>query len=210
MLEIRSVRPDDIGGLYAVSLATGHEGRDASHLYRDGQLIGHIYSAPYALLEPELALVVEDDQGIAGFAVGTADTAAWFERLERDWWPRLRTIYPDPGAVPSGEWPADQKRAFMIHHPRPTPREISLSYPAHLHLNLMARAQGKGIGARLFSQWLEALTGKGACRLHIGANRANPRASRFWTRQGFAPLPEAYDPGGRTVWMGYEATGAVR
>ena len=70
MLDIRPFKPADLDALYAISLATGHEGGDATHLYEDGKLIGHIYAAPYALLEPDFALVVEDDHGIAGFALG--------------------------------------------------------------------------------------------------------------------------------------------
>ncbi|HZR85597.1 MAG TPA: hypothetical protein VFB02_02280 [Bradyrhizobium sp.] len=49
--------------------------------------MGRIYSAPYACLEPDLALVVEDSAGVAGFAVGTTDTQSWEMRLEREWWP---------------------------------------------------------------------------------------------------------------------------
>ena len=49
-------------------LATGHEGGDASHLYEDAKLMGQIYSAPYALLEPTLVLVVADGDEVAGFA----------------------------------------------------------------------------------------------------------------------------------------------
>jgi hypothetical protein len=60
VLQIRPFRPGDLAALYAISLATGHEGGDASHLYEDGSLIGHIYSAPYAILEPRLALIIED------------------------------------------------------------------------------------------------------------------------------------------------------
>ncbi len=98
MLAIRTFRSADLDALYAISLATGDEGGDASHLYRDSKLIGHIYSAPYALLEPRLALVVEDDEGVAGFAVGTLDSGKWQERLEAEWWPKLRRQYADPAA----------------------------------------------------------------------------------------------------------------
>ena len=73
MLAIRTFRPADLEALYAISLATGHEGGDASHLYEDRKLIGHIYSAPYALLEPQLALVVEDDEGVG--EIGSCDGA---------------------------------------------------------------------------------------------------------------------------------------
>ena len=45
MLATRSFRSVDLEALYPISLATGHEGGDASHLYEDGRLIGLIYSA---------------------------------------------------------------------------------------------------------------------------------------------------------------------
>ena len=43
MLNIRLFKPADLNGIYAISLATGHEGGNASHLYEDGKLMGHIY-----------------------------------------------------------------------------------------------------------------------------------------------------------------------
>src|SRR5581483_5249117 len=101
VLAIRPFRSEHLEALYAISLATGHEGEDASHLYKDGKLMGHIYSAPYALLEPQFALVIEDEHGVAGFAVGTPDTAKWQERLEAEWWSALRRHHADPSAKPA-------------------------------------------------------------------------------------------------------------
>src|SRR3546814_8278604 len=57
---IRGYRPDDRDALYAVVLATGHEGGDAAALYRDPRLLGHVYAGPYAALHPELVLVADD------------------------------------------------------------------------------------------------------------------------------------------------------
>ena len=202
MLDIRPFKPADLDALYAISLATGHEGGDAAHLYEDGKLMGHIYAAPYALLEPDFALVVEDDRGIAGFALGTPATDVWFQRLESEWWPRLRTTYEDPGAISSVDWSPDQRRAFMIHHPVPTPQPIIERYPAHMHLNLVARLQGRGIGPRLLSEWTARAAGRGVTAIHIGANRANHRAIEFWSRQGFIPLLDPVGSSTRTAWMG--------
>jgi GNAT superfamily N-acetyltransferase len=192
---IRPFAPDDLEACYAVSLATGFEGGDASHLYRDRKLMGHIYLAPYALLEPTLALVVEDGEGVAGFAVGTADTMSWEERLERDWWPSLRGRYADSADVPAEERTPDQRRAFMIHHPAATPSEVSARYPAHLHMNLLPRTQRQGVGSTLLDVWLETV---GPRAVHVGVNRANAGGARFWAALGFEALPVA----GRTLWMG--------
>ena len=195
MTTIRPFAPADLEACYAVSLATGFEGGDASHLYRDTKLMGHIYLAPYALLEPSLALVAEDDDGVAGFAVGTADTVAWEERLERAWWPSLRGRYPNPAGVPAEERTPDQRRAFMIHHPAKTPSAVTRWYPAHLHMNLLPRTQRQGIGSKLLGIWLEKV---GPLAVHVGVNRANAGGARFWTARGF----DALSVPGRTLWMG--------
>jgi ribosomal protein S18 acetylase RimI-like enzyme len=201
MFEIRPFRPSDLEALYAIALATGDVGEDASHLHEDGRLIGLIYAAPYASLEPQLVLVIEDHEGVAGYAVGTLDTTRWQLRLEAEWWPRLRRDYADPSAIPSSEWSADQRRAFSIHHPERPPQRVVEAYPAHLHLNLSARLQGRGAGTLLFSEWIARASQQGAKATHVGVNPANARAVRFWSKQGFEPLQFQHGSS-RTVWMG--------
>ena len=75
---------------------------------------------PYAILEPSLALVVEDGLGVAGFAVGTADTVAWEERLERDWWPLLRPALCRSRRRAAGR--ANARPAPCLHDPSPGAR----------------------------------------------------------------------------------------
>ena len=199
MTRIRPFAPADLEACYAISLATGFEGGDAAHLYRDPKLMGHIYVAPYALLEPTLALVVEDGDGVAGFAVGTAETVPWEQRLEREWWPSLRERYADPADTPADERTADQRRTFMIHHPARTPSDVTARYPAHLHMNLLPRTQRQGVGSKLLGIWLETV---GRRAVHAGVNRANVGGARFWAARGFEELPVP----GRTLWMGREAS----
>ena len=198
----RQVRSEDLHALYAISLATGHEGGDASHLYNDPQLVGHIYSAPYAVFEPKLAMIVEDCQGIAGFAVGARDTGEWERLLAAQWWPTLRGRYINPPATARNSWTPDERRANMIHHPTLTHPDILREYPAHLHLNLLPRLQGRGIGTRLFEKWRNAAVEQGAKGIHVGVNRANASARFFWKKMGFVELSIVNGDNARTVWMG--------
>jgi ribosomal protein S18 acetylase RimI-like enzyme len=204
MLNVRPLQPCDIDALYAISLATGLAGGDASSLYRDRKLMGHIYSAPYARLQPDLCMVAEDEAGVAGFAVGTADTRTWERRLEREWWPRLRRQYPAPDETQMAEWSHDQRRIFSIHHPKPIPAAIVRSYPSHLHINLLPRLQGRGTGSRLFAAWLAMAAAHGVGPLHVGVNRQNTRAIGFWHRVGFGELDIPEARAGRTIWLGRE------
>jgi ribosomal protein S18 acetylase RimI-like enzyme len=202
MVNIRPLQPSDIDALYAIALATAFAGGDASSLYRDPKLIGHIYSAPYATLQPELCLVAEDEAGVAGYVVGTGDTPAWESRLEREWWPKLRRQYPEPDEAHEAEWSHDQRRVFMIHKPTPVPGAVVQSYPAHLHMNLLPRLQQRGTGSRLFAAWLAAAATRGIGPMHVGANKQNTRAFSFWQRLGFVELDISEAGAARTTWMG--------
>lgn len=202
MISIKPFESRHLRDLYAISLATGHQGGDAAHLYDDPDLIGHIYSAPYAVLAPSFVLVAVDDLGVAGYALGATDTAAWEDRLEREWWPELRQKIPDPSYAPQPDWTADQRRQSMIHHPSRVPLAISGPYPAHLHMNLLPRAQGFGLGLKLLDAWLALIEPAPPEGIHVGVNRQNETALRFWARAGFHELDQE---NGRTAWMGRSA-----
>ena len=180
---LRDTRPGDLDALYRICLATGDSGHDASTLYRDPQLVGHLYAAPYAVLEPELALVAEDDRGVGGYIVGALDTLAFEARLEADWWPDLRRRYADPAGDPA-KWKLDEVRAWQIHHPRPPPARITDPYPSHLHINLLPRLQGQGLGKALLDRWLARLAAAGSRGVHLGVSPANHRAIRFYRAYG--------------------------
>jgi GNAT superfamily N-acetyltransferase len=202
MPTIRPFHADDLDELYRISLATGFAGDDASHLYADPRLMGHIYSAPYACLEPQLALVVEDREGVAGFAVGVVDTTAWEQKLEQIWWPSLRKQYDMPPEADAPRWTQDQRRVYTIHRPPRTPAAIAAKFPTHLHLNLRPRLHGRGIGTRLFNAWLALASQHGGRAMHVAINRVNIGAIRFWGKMGFADLPLGEPPAARTIWKG--------
>jgi GNAT superfamily N-acetyltransferase len=201
------VRPSaeaDLPALYDICLKTGDSGQDATSLYSDPNILGEIYAAPYAVLQPELALVAEDELGVCAYIVGAADTRAFEARLEADWWPGRRAIYASPRGTPRAEWSIDQLRAAQIHRPFPTPQSVVDAAPAHLHINLLPRLQGTGMGRRLVDAWLDRAARAGVRHVHLGCSATNARALRFYDIYGFDRLtiiPATPD----TVWMTIEA-----
>ncbi len=196
---IRRATADDRQAVYSICLRTGDGGADATALYRDPDLLGHVWAGPYLELEPDLAFVLEDDAGPAGYVLGALDTPAFEARCEADWWPPLRERYADPVGILPSERTSDQELHHLIHHPRRTPAWVTQDYPSHLHVDLLPRTQGRGDGRRLLSTLLDALQAKGSRGVHLGTGAANERAIGFYEHLGFTRLPGA---GEGTMLMG--------
>jgi hypothetical protein len=112
---IRPYRPRDLDALYRICLLTGDDGQDATSLFHDPRLLGHLFAAPYGLFEASLAFVAEDTAGVGGCIVGALDTQVFEEKLESKWCP-LRTRYPDPPPGPSVR-AVDTRPACGAHDP---------------------------------------------------------------------------------------------
>jgi len=185
---IRPYRPADRDALYAVALATGHHGADASGLYRDTSLLGHRYVGPYLDLEPHLAFTLEDDQGTCGYVLGAADTTVFYARFTSEWLPLLLARL---GPAPAAPGDADERLVAELHAPTLTvPRDLE-AYPAHLHIDLLPRAQGRGYGRRMMDVVLEALVRREARGVHLGLSPRNRRARGFYGALGFHEVESA-------------------
>jgi ribosomal protein S18 acetylase RimI-like enzyme len=185
-MQIRPFAPSDLPGMYRVCLRTGAAGQDASALYRDPDLLGHVYCGPYPVAEPALSWVVTDDLGVAGYVIGTADTTAFAAWQERAWWPALRQRYP----LRDGDDP-DAGLVRLLHAGQPGDPAVVDRYPAHLHIDLLPRAQGHGLGRALVTTLTDALRERGVPGLHLGVDPANTGALAFYARIGMVPVPTA-------------------
>ncbi len=198
LFSIRPYQSGDHDALYEVCLLTGDSGQDASGLYTDPMLLGHVYCGPYLKLEPELAFTLEDQQGPCGYVIGALNTPNFEARLEREWWPALRKRYPDPSAKPREERSRDERIINLFFHPHTESETITTPYPSHLHIDLLPRAQGHGMGGKLMQTLFEALRSRGSKGVHLGVGDRNTKAIGFYTHIGFQELTRV--PG--AIFMG--------
>lgn len=189
---IRRFHPDDTAALYDICLRTGDLGGSAVHLYSDPRILAEIYVGPYLARWPDFAFVVEDELGVAGYIVGAPDTAEHERWLHAHWWPNLRRRYP-VGSFPEGS--ADENCVAHIHDPPTTEQTILVEYPAHLHIDLLARTQGRGYGRRLVNRLLAEMNEAGAPAIHLACSPRNTGAIAFYRRLGFTDLRDH-------VWYG--------
>lgn len=180
MTEIRHATLHDLPGVYRVCLRTGDAGADATRLYRNGDLLGHVYVGPYVVGQPAHALVVADADGVAGYCLAAPDTRAFAAWADAAWWPSLRAEFPR-----RSDGSPDARVIELLHEPPTAEREIVDRYPAHLHIDLLEHVRGTGAGRRLIERQVELLRASGAPACHLTVAATNTNAIAFYEHLGW-------------------------
>jgi ribosomal protein S18 acetylase RimI-like enzyme len=182
---IRAAAAGDLDALHEVCLRTGAAGEDASDLLEDRRLLGDLFVAPYVVLEPERAFVLDDGHGEAvGYVVGALDTRAFEARCEAEWYPAARARHAEPGSVDG----LDALFLALLHTPIPADDAVVATYPSHLHIDLLPPYQGRGFGRQLMDALFDVLRAEGSPGVHLGVAEANTRAIAFYDHLGFGVL----------------------
>lgn len=186
MARIRPFRPGDEPALAEICLRTADAGGDATGVFADDDLWAEVFVLPYVARHPDLAFVVESDEGHpAGYIVGTPDTRAFEDWFAAQWWPRFAQRWP----LPETEVTRQDGTLIYAYGRRAGAEPYGDDYPAHLHIDLLPELQGQGWGRRLIDTLSAALRERGVSGLHLVASAQNTGALAFYTRLGFAPLP---------------------
>jgi ribosomal protein S18 acetylase RimI-like enzyme len=169
-LRIRPYDPQraaDRAAVLEICLKTGDAGADASAGYPDPRELTERYASPYLDLAPELAFLSEEPGGdVVGYVLGASDTRTFARRFaERE---------SSLGAAARAEHSA----AMLIP-------EIA-AFPAHLHVDLLPEAQGRGGGRMLVETLVDALRPRGVPGVHLVVDPRNTGALAFYPRVGFA------------------------
>ena len=184
--EIRSYHPSDLVSIYNICLLTGNSGKDASHLFNDPNLLAHFYAAPYAVLEPELCFILTVDKKPCGYILGTKDSEKFASESGEKWFPILRPQYQLNKEYKS----LMESRIVQLIHEGYKPKPELLNYPAHLHIDLLPIAQGKGMGRKMIETFTGKLSELKIQALHLEVGKRNENAVIFYQKVGFKIIYE--------------------
>lgn len=182
MPRIRPFAAGDEPALAQICLLTADNGGDARGVLSDDGIWAEIFVLPYAARHPDLAFVVETDDGrVAGYVVCAPDTAQFEAWFRDEWWPRFAERWPRPGGGRDGilDYAYQRGTAATL---------FAADYPAHLHIDLLPELQGQGWGRRLIDALVAELRSRGVTGLHLVASADNTAALAFYPRVGFTAL----------------------
>jgi ribosomal protein S18 acetylase RimI-like enzyme len=183
-ISIRQATMNDLPALLNVCLQTGNSGSDATAEFFDPEILGRVYVAPYLEFSPEFSFAITAPEP-CGYLLAALDTRKFEATLAEKYWPPLQARYQF--AHPRFK-PYDLEIFFMIHSPEVASEEISRKYPSHMHIDLLPKIQGRGIGRTVIEMLFEKLIAAGSTGVHLGVGISNIRAQSFYRKLGFSDL----------------------
>ena len=193
---IRSYKSADTSAVYEICLKTGNSGQDATHLFSDPLVLGHLYVGPYMEFEPQSVFILEDDQGPCGYIMGVLDSQTYYQWMHSEWLPKIRVDYKKPTGNPD-TWDETEKITNLLFHPV-SQRSLPV-FPSHLHIDLLSRAQGKGQGKLMMDRFIDYLRYNKIPGVHLELSSKNDRAFNFYRKYGMQEL----DRNNESIFMGF-------
>ena len=188
---IRKYRQEDQAAVEEITYQTGFHGEDLTGrgYFDDRRLFFLVFIYYYARWEPEhfFVAVERESDRVEGFICGTKDT----HTQERNYAKRMiARILARVTLVTFWRHPRTFMNLFKMLRildaiDQDRMREISETYPAHLHINMRPGSQGLGIGGRLLRRFEDHLRAFDVCGLHLRTSNYNRKALPFYEKYGY-------------------------
>jgi ribosomal protein S18 acetylase RimI-like enzyme len=191
-MEIRTFGESDRAALRDLFGRAG-EGSPSASLWGHKESEAAVYLTPYMDLEQDSLFIAVVDGELTGYLTGCLDSSAFpseTERLEQAV-RKYRLIFrPKPAAFfARGLFDV----AISAIRRQPTAADFDdARWPSHLHINVLPKVRGTGVGSALMTRWFDRLMESGSRGCHLQTLVENSRAVLFFERMGFerhGPIP---------------------
>ena len=142
--------------------------------YVDNPELVATISADYCVAyEPDGVFIVardEDDEAV-GYILSSVDYKTFLKTFDKNIMPKVRKM--------------SRLQAFTHWFSFRQSLIDAKKYPAHLHIDILPEAQGKGYGTALMDELMKYLNEKGVKGVHLGVGGDNEGGIAFYKKYGF-------------------------
>ena len=190
---IRPCHPHDRPRLQEICYRTGYSGETLAGrcLFQDPTLFFLLFGAHYLHFQPRYCFSALVDTRVVGYIVATDDTCRQLTDYIRTIWRRARLRQLQTRHRPTAAFARNvltsQREDHRTAHRNPFYRD----WPAHLHINIDAGFQRRGIGTMLMTALTDALRAAGIRGLHLRTSSHYRKAVPFYHKYGFELLSSA-------------------
>jgi ribosomal protein S18 acetylase RimI-like enzyme len=181
--EIRPYGRADREAVRSICCETGYLGEPIDWFWRDRESFADLITRYYTEREPESSFVATCDGRVVGYLTGCVESERARGAAVRELRRMIRRgalLRPGPGAF--------LLRAVLdTLRDRGAPDEAlaDARYPAHLHIDFLPEARGRGLGRRVLERWLARLRELDCPGVHLGAFAENRAGIAFFEACGF-------------------------
>ena len=199
---IRQYCLSDSQAIEDITYRTGFKGEDLTgrRFFDDKYLFYLIFIYYYTHFEPKNCFIADaiNHHQIIGYVCGTTDT----EKKELQY---KKVIHRKilRRIITHTTWRYPKTLLTLLNLSRIQPRLVSsvttdiiLSYPAHLHVNILPEYQRSGLGTRLIHHFEEYISQKGVRGVHLQTTNYNRKAVPFYKKLGYHLLNDIEIPYG--------------
>ncbi|GBM18064.1 Protein O-GlcNAcase [Araneus ventricosus] len=188
---IRPYLPSDEAQVYDVCRRTCDDGMDGSEVFPEyPDLIGDKLVGHFLCLSPEYCFVVEDENGICGYALAALDAQQLKTKCEMCWIPELLAKYPAPKKG-NGEMltPAEEIIAGFYNRQKVGPPEIVyVHHPSTLRMNILPTVSDPSVPKRMLTCILSTLKANGSHGVFVDVTVGDKNIVDFFSKLGFLEI----------------------
>lgn len=143
----------------------------------DRELFALRWALYYIRYQTDFCYVAEDKEEVIGYVLCAPDTVDSENEYEEKIIPEIKNMIDKNN--PKYEYYTTILKTNEIIE------SYLEKYPAHLHINMTPKCQGKGVGTKLLKAMEENLVAHGIGGIHLGVMEDNSAAIRFYEKNGY-------------------------
>uniref|UniRef100_A0A672RYF3 protein O-GlcNAcase n=1 Tax=Sinocyclocheilus grahami TaxID=75366 RepID=A0A672RYF3_SINGR len=187
LYNIRPFQQKDKGELYRMVRQLHQRGKgsqDAAISHPD--FVGDRCLGASLALCPEYSLVLEDELGVCGCAVGILDVCSFAKRCQATWLPAMRDKYPSRPHGASGH--TATKVPLYFHEEQDYPDSLLYHFPSQLRLEALPELVDCSVSRSLLTALLMALKANGSQGVFCEVQPTDGLWIEFLTKLGFLEI----------------------
>ncbi|XP_067658017.1 protein O-GlcNAcase-like isoform X2 [Haliotis asinina] len=184
----RPYHPNDKDQVYQVCLKTCDDGMDGTDVFPDNpQLMGDRLLGGLVTNSHEYCFVVEDEEGICGYALCALDSKQLHQKTKVAWIPSMCQKYPKPDKDDLS--PADELILSFHNEQQMIPEVLYKRYPSLLRVDVLPnRIEDPAVPKRLLACALCAVKTSGSIGVHCELTVGDKYMMDCYAKLGFVPI----------------------
>ena len=183
---IRPYQPADRRAVRAICCETADRGDPIEGMFSDRELVADLVTRYYTDIEPKSCWVAEEDGAVVGYVNGALSTRRYARLMAFRVAPAAIIRAIGRGALLRAEtWRALLAASRSRRGSRTRFGAIAAAFPAHLHIDIVKPARGRGVGRRLIGAFLAHVASHGVPGVHATVREDHPAGRHFFERMGF-------------------------